>query len=73
MIGPCWVVCMCVQLNSLRYNPYAGDFLKPLFHLFCGHPLSVFDGYVEHQTLVDSPGASRKLVVLGLKVFGGDQ
>ena len=64
---------MCVQLNSLRCNPCPGDFLKFLFPSFsCGHPLSLFDGYIGHPSLVDSPGAAQKLVVLGLKVFGGD-
>ncbi len=71
MFRPC-LVGLCVQLNSLWFDPGFEISLRLFFHPVLGilSPCSIY--CIEHPSLVDFPSAARKLVVPGLKVFGGD-
>ena len=59
---------MC-ELNSLRLILVLEHPLSFLSIFFVGILSPRFDGSIEHPSLVDFPGAARKLAVLGLKVF----
>ena len=62
---------MCSAELTLVYPGFEIS-LRLFFHPVLGilSPCSIY--YIEHPSLVDFPGAARKLVVPGLKVLGGD-
>ncbi len=71
MLRPC-LVGLCVQLNSLWFDPGFEISLRLFFYPVLGilSPCSIY--CIEHPSLVDFPGAAWKLVVPGPTVFGGD-
>ena len=71
MFWPC-LVGLCVQLNSLWFDPVFEISLGSFFHPVLGILSPCLIYYIEHPSFVDFPGAARKLVVPGLKVLGGD-